>query len=178
MSKDGKTTEIDDMYDSECPHILDIGDFRAKQIYYVFKNGAKLSYLYQTVREELDVSNLANRYKLIGKLGKRVGMELEIKAHYNKDHKDNPFGSPSEFDTNAVNGEEYYAYIDIKLDPKYKAAGGKLNKSGKPTIYLGYEAIDILPFSDEKELIEFENEHPSSFNLLIETTFFVTETIK
>lgn len=172
------TIKINDIYDSECPHILNIGDFRAKQIYYIFKEGAKLSYLYQTVREELDVSDLANRYKLKGELGKLIGMELEIKAHYNKDHKDNPFGDPSEFETTSVNGEEYFSYIDIKLDPKYKAAGGKLNKSGKPTIYLGYETIDILPFADEKELIEFESKHPSQFKLFLQTTFFVTETIK
>lgn len=172
------TIKIDDMHGSACPHILDIGDFRAKQIYYIKKEDTEVSYRYKTVREKLYVSDLANRYKLKGKLGKRMGMELEITTTYNKDHNDGPFGDPNEFETTRVNGDKYTSYINVKLDPEHKAAGGKLNKSGKPTIYLGYEAIEIVPFFDEKELIEVEDKYPSHFKSLIQTTFFVTETIK
>lgn len=168
---------IEDMLGSDCPHINEIGDFRAKQVYFIKEKGGKRIYRYRTIRENLLVRDMSNRYKLVGQLGERLGKELLIVVKRHAVDGNDPFGPEHEFEVVFVDGKRYASSMNIVLEASFKAKGGKLRDVGKTTTYRGYEALGVQ-ILDNNELLDIELNHPRFLKRIFETQFFVTGVVE
>ncbi len=168
---------IDDGLDSECPHLLNYGVYREKQVYY---NSGKLGdhdYRYKTVRETVNFSSVIKNKRLTGTLGKRIGKEIELEGIQPKKVENDPFSSSDNgFQISRLDGATFSGSVSLELDAGYAKAGGELPKVGKKVFVSGYESIIVNSFYDEKELDSLEKEYPQFYGQgIFSIVFIVTD---
>lgn len=174
------TIKFKENFGSLCPHILDYGNFRYKQIYYLKKGEAKASYRYRTVRERRSMSSIAKNELLLGASGVRMGRIIRIEGAVEEEVGNDPFarelGRISVTHVNSKKKSCRFSVFELSVD--CVSDGGKLPKSGEKFKLRGYESIVVSPFEADEDVAPEEKEYPQFFGFgIYDIRFIITEVL-